>query len=261
MCKRPAFAADILLPMESYSYLLNGRAATYHDNSCHGDDAYVTRELNPNIVLDAVLDGATGRGGREASGYAAGVLQGATIETVDGLATLLEVANKQLFQRGKGRFFLTTVSVALKIGLELHVLSVGDSPVFLIRGGDIEPLTPTAKGHTSSGMANVLGLREKLSYRSTCISLQAQDRLVLATDGLIENVAPSELAALVDHAPSPEEAVSALRQLLCEKKRRNQGRVDDRSGFRRDDTTAIIRYIGLSTAQEASGSPERSHIV
>jgi serine/threonine protein phosphatase PrpC len=88
--------------------------------------------------------------------------------------------------------------------------------------------------------------------------LSLQDRLVLATDGLMENIAPSELAALVGDVPSPEEAVSALRQLLCERKRANRGRVDDHSGFRHDDATAIIRYIGLDPFPEASGSPQNS---
>jgi serine/threonine protein phosphatase PrpC len=247
--------------MQSSSDLPNGRAAAYHDNSCHGEDAYVTRELNRHITLDAVLDGATGRGGADASGYAAEVLEAATIETVDGLTTLLEVANERLFQRGKGRFFLTTASVALKIGFTLHVVSVGDSPVFLIRDRDIVPLTAMAKGYTFLGVTNALGRHAKLSYKAACISLRAQDRVVLATDGLIENVAPSELTTLVGGAPSPEEAVVALRQLLCAKKRANKGRVDDRSSFRRDDATAIIRYIGLSRSQEASGSPENSDIV
>jgi serine/threonine protein phosphatase PrpC len=246
--------------MPSPSDLPNGRAAAYHDNSWHGDDAYVSREVNRHIVLDAVLDGATGRGGAVASGYAAEVLRGAAVETVDELTTLLEEANRQLFQRGKGRFFLSTASVALKIGSELHVISVGDSPVFLFRGGDTLPLATTATGPTFLGIANTLGRSERLLYKTTCISLQAQDRLVLATDGLVDNVAPRELAALVDHASSPEEAVAALRQLLCEKKRQNKGRGDDHSSFRRDDATALIRYIGLSLSPETSGASAHAKI-
>jgi serine/threonine protein phosphatase PrpC len=247
--------------MQSPGYLLNGRAAAYQDNSWHGEDAFVSRELGCAIALDAVLDGATARGGGEASRHAAEMLRSATVETVEELAILLEVANRELFQRGKGRFFLTTASVGLKIGQELHVLSVGDSPALLIRESGVMPLTPTAQGRTFPGITNALGRHENLSYKAVHISLQARDRLVLATDGLIDNVAPSELVALVDHAPSPEQAVAVLRQLLCQKKRHNKGRVDEHTGFRRDDATAIIRYFGLSTDQEASGSPARSSLV
>jgi serine/threonine protein phosphatase PrpC len=231
--------------MPTHSDLPNGSAGVFQDNSYHGEDAYVTRELNRHLAIDAVFDGATGRGGADASGYAAKALQEATVDTIDGLTMLLDMANQRLFQRGRGRFFLTTASVTLKIGSTLHVLNVGDSPVFLIRGHDILPLTGTAKGATFLGIANALGRHEKLAYKATSISLEAEDRLVLATDGLIENVAPSELVALIAAAPSPEQAVVALRQLLGEKKQANKGRVDDSSGFRRDDATAIIRYTGL----------------
>jgi serine/threonine protein phosphatase PrpC len=241
---------DMQSPLPSHSDFPNGRAAAYHDNSCHGEDAFLTRELTHHLALDAVLDGATGRGGWEACSYAAEELGAAAIESVDDLTTLLDRVNRELFRRGKGRFFLTTISAALKIGRELHVLSVGDSPVLLIRGGDIIPLTPAAKGQVFLGMANALGRHEKLAYKTASVSLQVQDRLVLVTDGIIENVAPSELATLVAHASSPEEAVSAVQQLLSGKQRENKGRVDDRSSFRRDDATALIRYIGLSDRPE-----------
>jgi hypothetical protein len=82
------------------------------------------------------------------------------------------------------------------------------------------------------------------------VTLQAQDRVVLVTDGIIENVAPSELAMLISRASSPEEAVSAVRQLLDEKQRENRGRVDERGNFRHDDATALVRYIGLSDRPE-----------
>jgi serine/threonine protein phosphatase PrpC len=166
------------------------------------------------------------------------------------LTTLLDQINRELFRRGRGRFFLTTISAALKIGQELHVLSVGDSPVLLIRDGDVIPLTPAAKGQTFLGVANALGRHEKLSYKAVSVSLRLQDRVALVTDGIIENVAPSELAILVARASSPDEAVSAVQQLLSEKQRENKGRVDDRSSFRRDDATALIRYVGLSDRPE-----------
>jgi serine/threonine protein phosphatase PrpC len=204
--------------------------------------------MDRQIAIDAVFDGATGRGGRDASGYAASTLQEATVDTVEGLTALLEMANQRLFQRGRGRFFLTTASATLKIGSMLHVLNVGDSPVFLIRGHDLIPLTGTPQGATFLGIANTLGHNEKLAYKSTSISLEAGDRLVLATDGLIENIAPSELIAVVEAAPSPAHAVATLRQLYDEKRQGNTGSVGSSSSFRRDDATALIRYIGLASS-------------
>jgi serine/threonine protein phosphatase PrpC len=230
--------------MPTHDDMPNGHVAVFQDNSYHGEDAYSSRELNGHTAIDAVFDGATGRGGAEASGFATRSLQEATIEMVDDLTSLLDLVNQRLFQRGRGRFFLSTASAALKIGSTLHVINIGDSPVFLIRRHDIIPLTGQAQGATFLGIANALGRQEKLSYKATSTGLEAGDRLILATDGLIENVAPSELVALVDAAPSPEQAVAALRQLLDAKKAANKGSVDDVSGFRRDDATAIIRYLG-----------------
>src|SRR5262245_38106139 len=232
--------------MPTHSDLPNGGTAVFQDNSYHGEDTYVTRELNRHIAIDAVFDGATGRGGADASGYAAKSLQEAMVDTVDGITALLDMANQRLFQRGRGRFFLTTASVTLKIGATLHVLNVGDSPVFLIRGHDIISVTGTAQGPTFLGIANALGRHDKLFYKATNFSIEDGDRLVLATDGLIDNVAPSELLALIDAAPSPAQAVATLQLLLGEKKQGDKGRVDESGGFRRDDATAIIRYIGLA---------------
>jgi serine/threonine protein phosphatase PrpC len=234
--------------MPTHSDLPNGDAAVFQDNSYHGEDAYVARGLNRHVAIDAVFDGATGRGGADASGFAAKTLQEAAVDTVDGMTGLLEMVNQRLFLRGRGRFFLTTASVTLKVGSALHVLNVGDSTVFLVRGRDIKPLDGTPQGATFLGIDNALGRYEKLSYKAASVELEAGDRLVLATDGLIENVAPGELLALVEAAPSPEQAVAGLRQLLDEKKQRDKGRADDTSGFRRDDATAIFRYVGPAPA-------------
>ena len=127
--------------MPTHSDLPNGFAGVFQDNSYHGEDAYISRELSRHIAIDAVFDGATGRGGADASGYAAKALQEASVDTVDGLTTLLDMTNQRLYQRGRGRFFLTTASVTLKIGSTLHVLNIGDSTVFL--NANIGNLTST----------------------------------------------------------------------------------------------------------------------
>jgi serine/threonine protein phosphatase PrpC len=106
-------------------------------------------------------------------------------------------------------------------------------------------------------MTKVLGRSQKLFYSARQITLQAWDRLVLATDGITDNIAPTELASLVQEARSPEAAVAALHNLLGEKRRGNRGRIDEHSGFLRDDTTAIMRYIGPSDDHHTSVAPER----
>ncbi|MBI3325863.1 MAG: SpoIIE family protein phosphatase [Nitrospinae bacterium] len=229
--------------MPSRQRIPNGRVASFHDNSAHGEDAFIIRELSHITALDAVLDGVTHFGGKDASRFAADSLRDACVESLNDLVTILEAANKTLFQSGRGGFLLTTLSVALKIGDELCVLSAGDSPVYLIREGEIVALTPAAEKSIPPGITSVLGRHAKLSYTSRQVTLQPHDRLVLATDGVTDNVSPTELAALVQSVPSPQEAVSALHDLLREKKRSNRGRGDDQRGFTADDTTVIIRYL------------------
>lgn len=235
--------------MQPPRHLPNGHVASYHDNSVHGEDAFIIRELDSTSVLDAVLDGATGHGGKYASQFVADALQAAQFHTLHEIVAFLETANTTLFQRGKGSFLLTTLSAALKIGETLHLVSVGDSPAYLIREGEIAGLTAATGGSTFFGIANALGRYAKLSYTARELTLQPRDRVVLVTDGVPDNISPAELAALVQRAPSPQEAVTRLQDLLEARKRCNRGRLDEYSGFRADDTTAIIRYI------EESGMP------
>ena len=41
--------------------------ATYQDNSTHGEDSFLVKDLGGGNFLDVVLDGVTGHGGEEAS--------------------------------------------------------------------------------------------------------------------------------------------------------------------------------------------------
>ena len=223
--------------------LPNGHVAVFHDNTCHGEDTYVIREFGPSSALDVVLDGATGSGGKFASQHVAELLQSAPIGTLDDLVGVLETTNQALHRRGRGSFFLTTVSLALKLGEALHVVTVGDSPVFLLRDGEMMSLTTATTGALPLGMNAMLGQQERLRYKTRQLTLRQRDWLIIASDGLTQNVAPSELVPLLHGITAPEEAVAALGALLDEKKRSNKGRVDDYTSFLPDDTTVVLRYI------------------
>ena len=223
----------------------NSPVASFHDNSAHGEDTFLTRALGGAGSLDAVLDGVTHSEGGYASSFTAQVLQDAPIEGLSDLIAALEQANDTLFEKGRRRNPLTTVSAALRVGDELHVVSVGDSPAYLVRDGEARELTTILKfdllpGSLASG---AIGQREKLAYEHKSVGLQSNDRLILATDGLANNVSPEELAALIQSSASPDEAVSALAELVSEKRRLHRGREDRYGTFREDDRTAIIRYF------------------
>ena len=160
------------------------------------------------------------------------------------LTDALEQVNGLLFQSGQGRNLLTTVSAALKLGDQLHLIQAGDSPAYLIRGGEIQELTTIVKSSLLPGLSGgAVGQTERFKYHHVQISLEPGDRLILTTDGLVHNVFPEEVAEIVRAAPSPEEAVSALQQLVDEKRRLRTGREDAYGTFREDDRTAILRYF------------------
>ena len=236
-------------------YLPNGRVATYHDNTCHGEDAFVSVEMAHDIALDAVLDGATGSGGQYASRTAAEALQNGAVGSLEALLSSVETINRTLFQRGKGRFFLTTLSVALKVHETLHVVSLGDSPIVLVRHNDLMLLTAAAKRAPAGRMTALLGHHERLRYEATRVDLQGNDRVILATDGVSDNLGVAQLAELVRQADTPDAAVVALREVLSHKQRGHRYTMDTLRTWMTDDATAVIRYLEdrVETVTRATG--------
>ena len=224
--------------------MLTSTVAILHDNAAHGEDSYMLRQLDERSTLDAVLDGVTGRGGREASQEAANDLKTASLESPEAIVALLEDINQRFYQISLGRFLLTTASVALCLGERLHVVSVGDSPVWLVRPDAMQLLSSDARGFLHIGAARALGVHKTLrQLRRTEVELAPGDRLVLATDGVTDNLTQDELADVVRSAASPDEAVAQLQALLAS--RRAEGVLPAQLGsrFRHDDQTAILRFF------------------
>ncbi|MCE2405339.1 MAG: SpoIIE family protein phosphatase [Dehalococcoidia bacterium] len=222
----------------------NGRVASFCDNSAHGEDALVVRELSETSCLDAVLDGVTQCQGGYASDFTSQMLRDSPIASLEELLAALEQSNLTLFHGGGGRDLLTTASAALKLGTTVHSVNVGDSPVYLVRGGGILELSTIVQAGPLSNLPNgAVGRRETLSYKHRAVELEPGDRLVLATDGLLHNLTPEEVAAVVARSSTAEEAVAALQAVVDEKRAAHQGRPDTYGTFREDDRTAVVRYL------------------
>ncbi len=223
----------------------NGTAASFQDNSSHGEDAFLIRDLGDNLTLDAVLDGVTHCQGGYASGFTSDLLRDAAIDNPEHLTEVLRQANNTLFQSGRGRTLLTTVSAALKLGNELHIIHAGDSPGYLIRAGEaIELTTIVTTGLLPGVVSGAVGMHQEFRFEHKVMALEPNDRLLLITDGVINNLFPHELAAIVYEAASPEEAASDLEEMLAEKRRLHKGREDTYGTFREDDLTALFRFFG-----------------
>ena len=220
--------------------------ATLQDNSTHGEDSFVVRDLGGGNFLDVVLDGVTGHGGGEASQGVAEALENAAIASTGDLIAVLEDQNAEFFQVGGGRFLLTTITVALMLDGTVHIIHAGDSPLYHIQTDAFQQLAGRVGGLLRPGATKVLGSSEELSLNSVEITVAAGDRLLLATDGISDNLPTTELVQAVRDAESPDAAASRIQSMVAT--RLEHGLVPEQLGgrYRHDDQTAIVRFFGSS---------------
>ncbi|ETX07219.1 PP2C family protein-serine/threonine phosphatase [Candidatus Entotheonella palauensis] len=227
--------------------MLTSTVAVLHDNAAHGEDNYLVRHLDDHATLDAVMDGVTGRGGREASQEVVNALSGAPLASPEAVAAILEEINQRFYQISLGRFLLTTASVVLCLGDRLHVVSAGDSPVWLIRPDTVQLLSSDARGFVHAGITRALGMQKTLrQLHRADVEIGSGDRLVLATDGVTDNMTHDELVDMVRGASSPDTAIEQMQGLIAS--RRAKGTLPEQLGgrFRNDDRTAIFRFFSTA---------------
>ena len=224
--------------------MLSSNVANFLDNSTHGEDGFLIRDLGGGDFMDAVMDGVTGHGGGEASQSLIEALSTATLTSPDDVASILEEINQEFFEVGGGRFLLTTASVALGLGGQIHILSAGDSPVYVLQGDSVRQITGRIGGFLHVGVAKAVGAGPDLAnlVRMDFVA-EPGTRLVLATDGVSDNLHPDELADLVRSCASPDEACEKVNSTI--NTRLEEGRIPEQVGrrFRRDDRTAIFRFF------------------
>src|SRR5574341_357087 len=224
--------------------MITSTVATLHDNTGHGEDQYVVRTLDNNAFLDAVMDGVTGRRGWEASQTLAEALAVAPLTSPADLMAVLEDVNDQLYRRGWGHFLLTTVAAALCLDDTLYTMGAGDSPIVLVRAETSQLLSSRTSGFSPLGPPRAIGVSQHLgNLHQAEVTLAPGDRVVLATDGVMELVPRPELVDLVRSAVSPDAAVQQLHTLLTTR----QAEAEARGETRRDDWTAIVRFFSPAT--------------
>ena len=224
--------------------MASSRFSTLRDNSAHGEDNLLTRDLGNDEFLDVVMDGVTGHGGSEASRELGEALEQGDVNSTDDIVAILTDVNDEFFQVGNGRFLLTTVSAALYRDGRLSVVAAGDSPIFLVTQDSHQRLCGRAGGFLHVGVARAIGAAAELGELARVeISVNPGERLVLATDGVTDNMQAEELAEIVRGSATPEEATQRIEEIISE--RLVEGRVPETLGvrFRYDDRTAIIRFF------------------
>ncbi len=187
--------------------MLASTVTTMQDNSAHGEDSFLSKNLDNGEFLDVVMDGVTGHGGEQASTELREALDSEELNNSEDIVNLLTEMNADFYSVGSGRFLLTTVSAVLGRGDKLQIISAGDSPVFLINRDGHRKLSGHAGGFLHVGVARAIGASEHLGEPAHVeITPSAGHRLLLATDGITDNMTIEEMAEEIRNANTTEEA-------------------------------------------------------
>ena len=224
--------------------MLASVVANFLDNSAHGEDSFLIRDLGGGQFFDAVMDGVTGHGGEEASRSLVEALTSASITSPGDVVEILEEINQEFFQVGGGRFLLTTISASLFLDGQMYILSAGDSPVYIMKGDSVQQLTGRIGGFLHVGVAQAVGAATDLkNLKKLDFTVEPGTRVVLATDGVSDNIHTDELAEMVQAASDPEDACQRVNTTIAG--RLEVGHIPEQLGrrFRHDDRTAIFRFF------------------
>lgn len=189
---------------------------------------------DPTGVLWAVADGMGGYGhGDVASDIVIDCLAKIPDDVDPGpaLVARLKEANDLVLERqrapGMGRMGSTVVAALISRAVA-HIAWAGDSRAYLLRGGQLRPLTrdhsvvqemvdrgelspDEAESHPESHMVTrAVGGDHELDVDLVSVPLAVGDRLLLCSDGLTRCVYEQTVEALLREATSPEEACQKL---------------------------------------------------
>ncbi|MGB9802603.1 Stp1/IreP family PP2C-type Ser/Thr phosphatase [Desulfofundulus sp.] len=217
-------------------------------------DAGLVRRVNedslcvePGLGLFAVADGM---GGHRAGGIASRTAIAELVRFLkahhplpDDPGNLLvqgvQEANRLVYQlssssasyRGMG----TTLTAVLVAKEYLHLAHVGDSRVYLLRGGKILQLTEDhslvqelvrlgglseeqARCHPQRNvLTRALGIEPRLEVDGGQVKLHPGDKVLLCTDGLTVHLPPHEIGTLVEKNPDLNRAVKKLVEVALER--------------------------------------------
>ena len=183
--------------------------------------------------LYAVADGMGGhRGGEVASSLALETVQGMFEREEGSLADQVAEANRAVFDRSQNDRSVsgmgTTLTAAQVDGNRVHLVHVGDSRAYLLRGGELTQITEDhtlvhrmvmegeitpeeAETHPHrSILTRALGVDQNIQVDEGDIETVPGDRILLCTDGLTGMVPEGQIREILLETPDPQEAVEKL---------------------------------------------------
>ena len=192
------------------------------------EDSYLVVE-----PLYAVADGMGGhRGGEVASSLALETVQGMFERREGSLAEQVAEANRAVFDRSQSDRRVsgmgTTLTAAQVDGNRVHLVHVGDSRAYLLRGNELTQITEdhtlvhrmVMEGEISeeeaethphrSILTRALGVDQNIQVDEGDLEVGSGDRLLLCTDGLTGMVPEGQIREILLETRDPQEAVDKL---------------------------------------------------
>ncbi|MDP8949618.1 MAG: protein phosphatase 2C domain-containing protein, partial [Actinomycetota bacterium] len=202
----------------------------------NNEDALLIGE-GKDETLFAVADGI---GGFEAGEVASSIAVQALKELEPGapFEAAIQEANRRILTIGRGDEKLSgmgTTIVAVRFGGTqerpvAEIAHVGDSRAYLLRGGDLKPLTEDhslvaelvrsgeltrdqAAEHPQKNLiTRALGAEDEVDVDTAVLPVEAGDRIVLCSDGLSDMVPEGQISEIL--ADSPDDPETPARRLL-----------------------------------------------
>ena len=203
----------------------------------NNEDALLVGE-GEDETLFVVADGIGGfEAGEVASSLAVEVLK--DLRPDRSFETAIAEANRRILAAGRGDEKLSgmgTTVVAIRFGGTqqeplAEVAHVGDSRAYLVRGGEMNPITEDhslvaelvrsgdltrdqAAEHPQKNLiTRALGADEDVAVDTTVLPIEANDRVLLCSDGLSDMIPETRISELL--LDSPEDPERAARDLLA----------------------------------------------
>ena len=235
----------------------------------NNEDALLVGE-GEDETLFVVADGIGGfEAGEVASSLAVKVLK--DLQPDESFKAAIGEANRRIVAAGRGDERLSgmgTTVVAIRFGGTqgepvAEVAHVGDSRAYLMRGGDMKPITEDhslvaelvrsgdltrdqAAEHPQKNLiTRALGADEEVDVDTAVLSVEAGDRILLCSDGLSDMVSEAGISEIL--AQSPDDPERAARGLLSA--------ALDAGG--NDNITVVVVDVMEQPAREADARNER----
>jgi serine/threonine protein phosphatase PrpC len=242
------------------------------DKDSPNEDSAAVIPIGASALVVAVADGVGGApSGREASRIAVeSLLAALTKQALEpdrlrhAILDAVEAANKAILEMGRGA--ATTIVIAEIVSNQLRSYHVGDSELISVgqRGRVKQRIIP----HSPTGFAveaglmneeeavkhdqrhvlfNVIGAPDMRVDMGTAVTIAIHDTVLLASDGLLDNLFADEIIEIIRRGPLDEAA-----DRLMEAARKRMITEDGTSPCKPDDLTVILYRAARNASRRKS---------